>query len=61
VLIGLYGTFEIMVLNVSIRVIIDQQLEKLKGAKGFFGLNMAIAPRNKKQLDNEITLITIFI
>ncbi|XP_027902994.1 uncharacterized protein LOC114163106 [Vigna unguiculata] len=38
-----------MVLDVSTRVTIDQQLEKFKGAKGLFGMHMAIATRNKKQ------------
>ncbi|XP_027942170.1 uncharacterized protein LOC114195920 isoform X3 [Vigna unguiculata] len=49
VLIGLYETFERMVLDVSTRVTIDQRLEKFKGAKGLFGMYMAIASRNKKQ------------
>ena len=61
VLIGLYETFEKMVLDVSTRVTIDQRLEKFKGAKGLFGMYMAIASRNKKQPGNEITLITTFI
>ena len=60
-MIGLYETFERMVLDVSTRVTIDQQLEKFKGAKELFGMYMAIATRNKKQPGNEITLITTFI
>jgi len=50
-----------MVLDISTRVIINQQIEKFKRAKGLFGMDMAIATRNKKQPSNEITLITIFI
>jgi len=61
VLIGLYETFGKMVLDIDTRVAIDQHLEKFKGAKRLFGMDMAIATRNKKQPDNEITFITIFI
>jgi len=50
-----------MILDVSTRVTIDQQLVKFKGDKGLFGMHMAIATRNKKQPSNEITLITTFI
>nr|KYP66189.1 hypothetical protein KK1_012473 [Cajanus cajan] len=49
VLIGLYETFQRMVPDIRTRVIIDQQLEKFKGAKEIFGMDMAIATRDKKQ------------
>jgi len=41
-----------MILDARTRVTIDKQLEKLKGAKGIFGMNMAIDTRNMKQLGN---------
>ena len=51
-MVGLYETFQIMVLDARIRVAIDQQLEKFKGAKGLFGMNIAIDTRNMKQPGN---------
>jgi len=41
-----------MVLDARIRVAIDQQLEKSKGAKRLFGMDMAIDSRNMKQPSN---------
>ncbi|RDX64150.1 hypothetical protein CR513_57326, partial [Mucuna pruriens] len=49
VLIGLYETLERMVPDRRTRFAMDQQLEKFKGAKGLFGMNMAIDTRDKKQ------------
>ncbi|XP_068483376.1 uncharacterized protein [Phaseolus vulgaris] len=49
VLVGLYETFQRIVLDIRTRVAIDQQLEKFKGAKGLFGMNIAIDTRNMKQ------------
>ncbi|RDX66192.1 hypothetical protein CR513_55064, partial [Mucuna pruriens] len=49
VLIGLYETLERMVPDRRTRFAIDQQLEKFKGAKGIFGMNMAIDTRDEKQ------------
>ncbi|RDX92342.1 hypothetical protein CR513_25542, partial [Mucuna pruriens] len=48
VLIGLYETLERMVPDRRTRFAMDQ-LEKFKGAKGLFGMNMAIDTRDKKQ------------
>ncbi|XP_068483432.1 uncharacterized protein [Phaseolus vulgaris] len=42
VMVGLYETFQRMVSDARTRVAIDQQLEKFKGAKGLFGMNMTI-------------------
>ncbi|KAK7395822.1 hypothetical protein VNO78_16393 [Psophocarpus tetragonolobus] len=53
VLIGLYDTFQRMVLDTRTRIRLDQQLEKFKGAKGLFGMNMAIDTRDKKQPNDE--------
>jgi len=41
-----------MVLDARIRVAIDQQLEKFKGVKGLFQMDMTIDTRNMKQPDN---------
>ncbi|RDX92254.1 hypothetical protein CR513_25636, partial [Mucuna pruriens] len=38
-----------MIPNKRTRFAMDQQLEKFKGAKGLFGMNMAIDTRDKKQ------------
>ena len=51
-MVGLYETFQRMVLDARTRVAIDQQLEKFKGAKGLFGMDMAIDTRNMKQPGN---------
>ncbi|KAK7303092.1 hypothetical protein RJT34_13991 [Clitoria ternatea] len=45
VLYGLYQTIERVVLDKRKRFIIDQQLQKFKGAKGLFGMSMLIYGR----------------
>ena len=52
VLVGLYETFQIMVLDARTRVAINQQLGKFKEAKRLFGMDMAINTRNMKQPGN---------
>nr|KYP59947.1 hypothetical protein KK1_015394 [Cajanus cajan] len=48
--------------DIRTRVIIDQQLEKFKGAKEIFGMDMEIATRDKKQpgIPNYICKINTF-
>ena len=48
--VGLYKTIEKMFPSIETRIKIDQQMEKFKRGEGLFGMNMAIATRDKKQL-----------
>ena len=47
--VGLYKTIEKMFPSIETRIKIDQQMEKFKRGEGLFGMNMAIATRDKKQ------------
>ncbi|KAK7267601.1 hypothetical protein RIF29_20279 [Crotalaria pallida] len=49
VLFGLFQTIQKMVPDRSTRLLIDQQLEKFKAARGLFGMSMAIDTRERKQ------------
>jgi len=52
VLVGLCETFQRMALAAKTGIAINQQLEKFKGVKGLFGMDIAIDTRNNEQPDN---------